>query len=139
MTTILVPVDGSRQSMNAVEAALDFADYQPFDRLVLLNVQVPIVRGRSFMTDADVLAIYKAEADRAFEDACKTLEARGVRFEALAQPGPVAETIVRVAGEIGADHIYMGTRGYGAAISAMLGSVAGKVVGLSDLPVTLVN
>ncbi|GHD60883.1 universal stress protein [Jeongeupia chitinilytica] len=139
MTTILVPVDGSRPSLNAIEAALDFADYQPIDRLVLLNVQVPIVRGRSFMSDEDVLAIYKAEADRAFADACRTLADRGVRFEVRAEPGPVAETIVRVADDIGAAQIYMGTRGYGAAVSAMLGSVAGKVVSLSDLPVTLVN
>ncbi|MBM3114398.1 universal stress protein [Jeongeupia naejangsanensis] len=139
MTTILVPVDGSRPSMNAVQAVLDFADHQPFDRLVLLNVQVPIVRGRSFMNDGDVLAIYKAEAERAFDGACSALEAKGVQFEVCARPGPVAETIVLVAEEIGADHIYMGTRGYGAAVSAMLGSVAGKVVSLSDLPVTLVN
>ena len=51
----------------------------------------------------------------------------------------MAETIARVAADIDADEIYMGTRGLGSVASLFMGSVATKVLHLTELPVTLVK
>ena len=60
-------------------------------------------------------------------------------FVTRAEIGSPAETIVRVAREVGADQIVMGTRGLGALGNLFLGSVATPVVRLAEIPVTLVK
>ena len=50
-----------------------------------------------------------------------------------------AETIDRVAREVGAHQIVMGTRGLGSLGNLFLGSVATKVVRLAQVPVALVK
>ena len=55
------------------------------------------------------------------------------------ETGATADTIVRVAGEIDADEIFMGSRGLGSVAALFMGSVATKVLHLTDLPVTLVK
>jgi nucleotide-binding universal stress UspA family protein len=66
----------------------------------------------------------------------RTLMAIPAMFVARAELGSPAETIDRVAREVGAYQIVMGTRGLG---NLFLGSVATKVVRLAQVPVTLVK
>ena len=67
------------------------------------------------------------------------LQLAGLRYTAESLFGPVAETLVRRADELGCTGIVMGTRGMGAVGNLLLGSVATKVVHLTRLPVTLVK
>ena len=60
-------------------------------------------------------------------------------FVARAEIGSPAETIDRVAREIGAHQIVTGTRSLGSLGNLFLGSVAAKVVRLAQVPVTLVK
>jgi nucleotide-binding universal stress UspA family protein len=53
--------------------------------------------------------------------------------------GEPAEKIVQYARENGCEQIFMGTHGRGAVSKVLLGSVASKVVALSDVPVVLVK
>jgi nucleotide-binding universal stress UspA family protein len=53
--------------------------------------------------------------------------------------GAAAQTIVKLAGELDCELICLGTHGRGALSTALLGSVAGKVVHLSTVPVMLVR
>jgi nucleotide-binding universal stress UspA family protein len=61
------------------------------------------------------------------------------RFVTRAEIGSPAETIDRVAREVGAHQIVMGTRGLGSLGNLFLGSIATKVVRLAQVPVTLVK
>jgi nucleotide-binding universal stress UspA family protein len=66
---------------------------------------------------------------------------RNAGLEAAAEVavGDIAPSIVRRAHELGWDFIVMGTRGKGSVRNLVLGSVATKVVQMTDIPVMLVH
>jgi len=82
------------------------------------------------------LAARQSRTARAELTLCRKAQAR---FVARAELGSPAETIDRVAREVGAYQIVMGTRGLGSLGNLFLGSVATKVVRLAQIPVTLVK
>lgn len=139
---IVVPLDGSAASERALDHALSLAVTNPGTLLILVNVQTPDTLGvpdiRMSSTDARVLAGRQSETLlRKSVEAC---EQHHVSCETRAEYGePVAETIVRVAHEAGADQIVMGARGLGRLRGLVFGSVTTQVVHLTDMPVTLVK
>jgi nucleotide-binding universal stress UspA family protein len=66
------------------------------------------------------------------------LKSSGVRFEYHVAVGNHAEAIVAYAREKKCDQILMGTRGLGGLSNLLLGSVATRVLHLTDVPVTLI-
>lgn len=82
----------------------------------------------------------RGEAERTAAAGVETL--RGAGLSAVAQVEPrqrgVADTILRVADELGADAIVTGTRGRGGVTSALLGSVSHEIVQHATRPVTVV-
>jgi len=58
-------------------------------------------------------------------------------WEARLEPGAPADAILRVAREVGADGIVVGSHGYGP-LSALLGSVSQALVRKADRPVTII-
>jgi len=67
------------------------------------------------------------------------LDAAGLKYQCHILVGEPAEKIVQYARENGCEQIFMGTHGRGAVSKVLLGSVASKVVALSDVPVVLVK
>jgi hypothetical protein len=65
--------------------------------------------------------------------------AAGVATEHHTMVGDAAESIVKVARDTGCGMVVMGTRGLGSVTGMLLGSVATKVIHLSDVPVLLVK
>jgi nucleotide-binding universal stress UspA family protein len=66
------------------------------------------------------------------ESASRRAQQGGVgAIQTLVDEGDPAETILRVAGERDADMIVMGTRGLGAAMGLVMGSVSHKVAQLA--------
>jgi nucleotide-binding universal stress UspA family protein len=76
---------------------------------------------------------------RKLEGARELLRKTGVPHEARVLLGDPAPTIAAAAKELGCDEIVMGTRGLNPVVGVVLGSVATRVVHLTDLPVTLVK
>ncbi|HWB49516.1 MAG TPA: universal stress protein [Stellaceae bacterium] len=139
---LLVPLDGSAASQRALEYALGLAAAHPASGLVLLNVQTgdelglwdPQARG-----DDERFAAAR-RSQKVLRRPFETCRERHLRCEVRAEYGDaVAETIVRIARETGADQIVMGARGLGRLRGLILGSVTTQVVHLADIPVTLVK
>jgi len=82
---------------------------------------------------------YQEASDTACRSAMQTLHAEGVAFVRHTRIGAYAETIVAGARELHCDSILMGTHGAGFVAGVLLGSVATKVIHLTDVPVTLVK
>jgi nucleotide-binding universal stress UspA family protein len=141
MTKVLVPVDGSVNSLHAIDIVLkQLAEGRSLD-VHLLNVQPQILSGHARMyLSKDVIDEYfQEEAAKALKPAQEKLDQAGVKYTVAHQVGNVSETIAKYVRAHGCDLIIMGTRGLGSVSSMVLGSVATKVLHLVDVPVTLVK
>ena len=138
---LLVPVDGSAASHRAVDHALWLAQGRAEAILTLLNVQN---RETLDISDIDVETapvdvIAARESAKVLHPAIKACEAAGVRFQTRAGFGPIRDTILRVAHDVHADQIVMGSRGLGRLGNALLGSVVTGVIHEATVPVTVVK
>ena len=140
---IVVPVDGSAPANRAVAHALSLVAGRPESEIVLVNAQ-----NLQTLDISDISAVMTVEVDRrlaarqsrtALRRAITLCRKAQTRFVTRAEIGSSAETIDRVAREVGAHQIVMGTRGLGSLGNLFLGSVAAKVVQLAEVPVTLVK
>jgi nucleotide-binding universal stress UspA family protein len=138
---ILLPVDGSSHSDRAVRNVISEVNRAAGTQVVLINVQPPIAASELFghMPAYEIEAMQEARGGDALQSARVLLDEAGVPYVPAVLIGPVAETIARYAVENSCEKIVMGTRGLGAVRSVLMGSVATRVLGLTELPVTLVK
>ncbi len=135
---VLVPVDGSPNSLRALLIACRRARARRGAVVVALNVQLPMPPSRFSPREAirDHHERMSAEVFQKVEGVAKREKCRVQQKTVVGLP---AEVIVRQAVIHRADEIIMGTRGLGGVKGLFMGSVAMKVVHLSKLPVTLVK
>jgi nucleotide-binding universal stress UspA family protein len=146
MSCVLIPVDGSDNSMRAVEAACrQVAHGQPVT-VHLLNVQPPINSAivRDNLSQDLIDKFYQQLGETALQPARDRLRDADIAYTSHVEVGEVAQTIARFARELYCDQVIMGTRGLGSggvgAISSLLmGSIATKVLHLVEVPVTFVK
>jgi nucleotide-binding universal stress UspA family protein len=134
---ILVPVDGSAYSLKAVETACDLIKSQPPSSLVLVSVgmQVPELEEGQYIAEK-----MKALAERALDQAKAQAQGKGVTPEVLLATGvSPADEIVKVAKDVKADMIVIGSRGLAGKTRFFLGSTASKVVTYSPCSVLVVK
>jgi nucleotide-binding universal stress UspA family protein len=139
---ILLAVDGSKYSLDAVDCLIDHADwYRESPQVEMLTVHLPIPKLPGFglaVGKSQLQSYYREEGEARLAPAKKRLDAAGIKYTARVLVGPIGETIVTHAKDAGCDLIYIGNRGMSAA-SALLGSTAIKVLNLSAVPVLLVK
>lgn len=136
---LLVPVDGSASSLNALQYAAEMLKGRPQGMVHLVNIQ-PLILPLGEYPDFDTLE--KAQRHYAhgiIKQARQALAGADIAVATHIEIGPVAEGIVQYAQAHKIDQIVMGTRGMGALGNLVLGSVASRIVHLANLPVTLVK
>jgi nucleotide-binding universal stress UspA family protein len=140
---ILVAVDGSKNSLDAVQCLIDHANwYREKPEVELLTVHLPVPklpRMGLVVGKRQIQAYYEEEGEARLAPARRRLNAAGIQHKATVLVGPVAETIVKRARDTRCDLIYIGTRGMTEVGKALLGSTATKVMHISDTPVLLVR
>jgi len=140
---ILLAVDGSKPSLDAVQCLIDHADWygaKPQVELVTVHLPVPKLPGMgAAVSKAQIQKYYDEEGEACLVQAKKKLDAAGIAYDAHVLVGPVAETIVKQAKSTKCDVIYVGSRGMSAVGKALVGSTASQVLHLSDIPVLLVK
>ncbi len=143
MNRYLIPVDGSATSDKAVAYLIEKralrrnADAM---EIHLLNVQHPVSGDVSTFVDPTEISQYHHDKGlEALRSACALFDQAGLPYTRHVGLGEPAEVIARYAGEMGCDHIVIGTHGRSALANAFLGSVAIEVVRLSRVPVTLIK
>ena len=136
---VVVAVDGSISSLHAVRALIDLLGSRKDVEIHVVNVQPP-VHWFDLLPD-DKQKIVQQRQQQAGEDICKSanrmLDLADLAHTSHVVVGEPAEAIVRCAGRLGCELILMGTRGMGGVAGLVLGSVATKVVHLSEVPVML--
>jgi nucleotide-binding universal stress UspA family protein len=140
---ILLAVDGSKSSLDAVKCIIEHGDwYQGTPEVELLYVHLPVPKLPNMgkvVSHAQIDRYYREEGEAALAGAEKLLERAGVKHETTLLVGNPAETIVKHAKAARADLIVVGNQGRGAARNLLIGSVATKVLQLAELPVMLVK
>lgn len=138
---ILLPVDGSDLSLDAVRHALHLLRNGLQASFVLVTVQEPTFMYEMILApDAEVLdRVTGAVGSRALEGAQALFKEAGVAVESEIGSGEPAPTLVELCERHGCEAIIMGARGMGALRSALIGSVSQAVLHASKVPVTIVK
>ncbi|MEO7727911.1 MAG: universal stress protein [Burkholderiales bacterium] len=138
MLNILIPVDGSDNSLRTVQYLIrEAALYKTAPELHLLNVQHPFpgtIRGVHEQAEKH----HHDEGIKALAGARKLLDESGVKYTYHIVVGEPGETIGHFVTDKKIDQVVMGTRGACAVAGMLMGSVATKVLHLVKVPVTLV-
>ncbi|HMB37488.1 MAG TPA: universal stress protein [Wenzhouxiangellaceae bacterium] len=137
---ILVPVDGSENSLRAVRYALGFAD--ALGARIRLFYVFPVssveIIGMAGMSRDDIEHAAQAAAQRVFDKLHAEIGETAVKIEDETSIGDPAEEIIRCTED---DHellVILGRRGLSRIQSLLLGSVSEKVVRHAHSPVTIV-
>ncbi len=145
---ILVPIDGSERSNNAMRAAVELARMGG-GRLFAVHVVAPVIPDAAFsgMSVIGVPAPVGAATaptgtahDPALLAVRRAAHEAGVRVDSaqLVDLDP-AQAIAQAARRCECDLIVMGSRGRSGILSAITGSTSGTVYGSCDVPVLLVH
>ena len=139
--TILVPVDFSSDSAEALDRAIELA--QQFESKVHLMHSYPIHVGgiapygmvvpESFERD------FRQAAAKHLDEWAGKVSASGVAVDSSLTPNVASQAIVDEAEKIGADLIVMGTRGLTGLKHVVLGSVAERTIRIAPCPVLTVK
>jgi nucleotide-binding universal stress UspA family protein len=135
--TILLAVDGSQHAEKAVDLATKLAQID-HDEVVVLHVTE--VMPTRFQIPPDVEYVLDEETIRLAKRYVETLETAGVKARTEFRHiryGHIARVICDTADELDAGLIVMGSRGRSDLTAVLLGSVAHKVLHLSDRPVLI--
>jgi nucleotide-binding universal stress UspA family protein len=138
---ILIPVDGSALSLEAVRHALGLIGQGLRADLVLANVQAPASLYEIVVAhDPNVIQNVSAGAGAHLLEAAQALcRTAGVAFECEVVSGNPVSALCDLAEEYGCSAIVIGAHGKGALASALLGSVSHALANVSPVPVTIVR
>jgi nucleotide-binding universal stress UspA family protein len=139
--TLLVPLDGSKYSLAALDVAIDLA--MPLRSKIVLCYVLDLTKaaamtfGESQLV-AGCLEALRAEGRDVLERASAYVRTRGVDVEAKLAEGIVADEIDGAAAEFDASMIVMGSHGRSGLARLLVGSVAEGILRRSQRPVVVV-
>jgi nucleotide-binding universal stress UspA family protein len=141
MLKILIPVDGSVLSLDAVQHGLRLVREGLQAEFVLANVQEPAsLYEMVVVRDPQVLQGVSAGAGAHLLEAAEALcKAAGVPCELEVASGDPAHTLIDIVERYACDAVIMGARGKGAVRNALLGSVSQEMIDTCTVPVTVVK
>lgn len=140
MRKVLVPVDGSEHSDQAVRYLVDFVREHGPVEIHVVNVEPEPVAWQTHGLEEKAIDAHLAVlGHHAIKSAQEILKAAGIAHHTHLMRGDTAAAIVALAGKLGCDTLVMGSRGLGAISGLALGSVTRKVLHFSDLPVICVK
>ncbi len=135
---ILVPYDGSEQSIKSLNKAIQFAKQDPNIRLTVLHViSIPPRTVQMSLYNQYKQSILD-EANEIIQPAKEKLNQLPNPTEAYVKEAPSFNVILQEANELDCDLIIMGSRGL-SGIAEFLGSVSHLIVQKSRIPVMVMK
>lgn len=141
MKRILVPVDGSENSVKAINKAKEIGLLNNSDILIVTIVNSqrdnPYIIEQDYTSELSKANIEKGKA--ILEESVKILADYPGKVETKLRNGNVAEIIIDIAEDEGYDLIVMGRRGTNISARSLLGSVSNKVLNYANKSVLVVK
>ena len=139
MLRILVPVDGSSNSLHAVRHVVNEFMRNPALEIHLLNVQAPFSQYISrFASREDRDDFHRDQAEQALLPGRRMLDRFGVPHEVHMELGEKAYVIADAARRLRCDHIVMGTARKNSLTRMIEGSVTNRVIALASVPIEVI-
>ena len=139
-TNIMIAVDGSPESLQAVREVLALVQRGLHVDIALVNVQEPASLLQLATQDSDAIAAAAVEAgEHLMAPGAALLDAAGVGYSMEVVLGEPSTTLVDMAEQLGADLVLLGVRGMGAIESVLVGSVSKAVISRCSKPVMVVK
>lgn len=137
---ILLAIDGSEASLRAVQGLIEHVQWfrgHPEIHLLHVHAPVPVGLALKHVSKETLDRHYRDEGEAVLAPALGLLQEAGLTATCHIHVGHPAEVIVHQAQQLGCGLICMGSHGRGAVATAVLGSVAAKVLHLAHIPVML--
>jgi nucleotide-binding universal stress UspA family protein len=139
---IVVGVDGSEQSNNALTWTIDLARALGAEVIAVFAVYIPPFAFAGYepipppVFDIEL----REQLQRAFEEEwCAPLKASGLTYRTHFEEGRPSEVISDLADQLRADLIVVGRRGHGTVAELLLGSVSHELSHHATRPVVLIS
>ncbi|QWD62030.1 universal stress protein [Polynucleobacter sp. MWH-UH25E] len=139
---ILLPIDGSKSSLNAAKyvAKLASNSRSPITvTLVSVHDDTGLTHVKQFVSKSVVDDYLREISEKELKPAQKVLDAARVKHSMVIKRGHIAEEIITLANKDKVDIIVMGAKGRSALLDVLIGSVAQRVSSLAKQPVLLVK
>lgn len=136
---ILVPLDGSKNSIRALEMAISIA--RQFEATVIGAYSMNIQSHSEFQTTSSVSKEWKNEAKNILNNAKKISLQSNVNFKEKIMQGNIGYNLIKLAHDKKEDFslIVIGSRGRSVVKELFLGSVSNYVIHTSKIPVLIVK
>jgi len=139
---ILLPVDGSKSSLNAAKYVAKLAkDLRSKCSVTLVSIHDDIGLGhvRQFVANSVVDDYLREVSEKELKASQKALDTAGVKHNMVIKRGNVSQEILNLANKEKFDLIVMGSKGRTGILDALMGSVAQKVSASAKQPVLLIK
>jgi nucleotide-binding universal stress UspA family protein len=139
MKKILVGTDGSDAAHAAVDAGIDLTVDEGAELIFAHVISVLDFAPQTNGAEVPPERIPRIEEDAALRDALALAQGQGLEAKGELLIGYPSKQILRLAKEVEADLIVVGSRGLGRMKSAMLGSTSKELLSQADRPVLVVR
>jgi nucleotide-binding universal stress UspA family protein len=139
---VLLPIDGSKSSLNAVKYVAKLAknSRSPVSvTLVSVHDDVGLGHVKQFVAKSVVDDYLREVSEKELKPAQKVLDAAGVKHNMVIRRGPISQEIIALANKDKVDIIVMGAKGRSGFLDVLIGSVAQRVSSSAKQPVMLVK
>lgn len=139
-TNIMIAIDGSAESLQAVRHALLLIQHGLRADVALVNVQEPASLLELATQDSDAIATAAVEAgEHLMAAGAALLDEAGVGYSMEVVLGEPSTVLVDMAEQLAADMVILGARGMGAIESVLVGSVSKAVISRCSKAVLVVK
>ena len=132
---LLVAVDGSESSKNALRQAIRFTDKGRCGDVTVLTVLPPYEGELELTGFRNFKESFREPGEKILSEAAKIAKEEGVQVPAILEEGNIHEVVIDVAESRDCGLIVMGRRGLTKVERAFMGSVTARVIGYSPIDV----
>ena len=139
---ILLPIDGSKTSLNAAKHVVQLVSNMRSKcsvTLISVHDDFGLNHVKQFVSKSVVDDYLREISEKELKAAQKILDIAGIKHSMIIKRGHIAQEIVATANKEKFDLIVMGAKGRGGLLDLLIGSVAQRVLGSAKQPVLLVK
>ncbi|WP_027722913.1 universal stress protein [Maridesulfovibrio zosterae] len=137
-TKILIPVDDSRHSENAISYGSELAEISGA-KVIIIHCHRPVPTGLGDPNFQKAIDHETRESYAILEKHTAVLKAKNIEFDEKIIGGSIAKSIKTVAETEGCDLIVMGSKGKSDLEGLVVGSVTHKVLHIAPCPVLVIK